>query len=114
MLTIERLKEFGADTEEGLARCMGMEDFYLRLVNMILNDENFDKLDTAVEEGDMNKAFEAAHALKGTLGNLALTPILTPVTEMTEKFRHATEPVDVSELMAQYKEALAGFRALAE
>ena len=34
MLTIENLKEFGANVEEGVARCMGLNDFYLKLVNM--------------------------------------------------------------------------------
>ena len=33
MLTIDSLRRFGANTEEGLSRCMDNEDFYLRLVN---------------------------------------------------------------------------------
>ena len=32
MLTVEKLKEYGADTGEGLNRCMNNEAFYLRLV----------------------------------------------------------------------------------
>ena len=79
MLTIERLKEFGADTEEGLARCMGMEDFYLQLVGTMLEDANFEKLDSAVKDKDAVAAFEAAHALKGALGNLSLTPVCKPI-----------------------------------
>ena len=48
MITIEALAAYGADTQAGLARCMGMKDFYLRLVNMELNDQNFDKLSAAM------------------------------------------------------------------
>ena len=114
MITIDKLAEFGADTKDGLARCMGMEDFYIQLVNTMLKDANFDKLEAAVEAGNMKDAFEAAHALKGTLGNLSITPLLTPVSEMTERFRNAEEAVDVSDLMPQYKEALAKFREMAE
>lgn len=114
MITIEKLNEYGADTKDGLARCLGMEEFYLKLVNTMLGDENFDKLDAAVEAGEVKKAFEAAHALKGTLGNLAITPILDPVVEMTERFRNAEEMVDVSDVYPQYKDALERFRALAE
>ena len=114
MITIEKLAEFGADTKDGLARCMGMEEFYIKLVNTMLGDSNFDKLEEAVEAGNMKEAFEAAHALKGTLGNLSITPLLTPVAEMTERFRNAEGPVDVSDLMPQYKEALAKFRSLAD
>ncbi|MCQ2563083.1 MAG: Hpt domain-containing protein [Mogibacterium sp.] len=62
----------------------------------------------------MTKAFEAAHALKGTLSNLSITPLLEPVVEMTERFRNADEMVDVSDVFPQYKDALERFRALAE
>ena len=39
MLTIEKLKEFGANTEDGVGRCMGNESFYIMLVSSILNDK---------------------------------------------------------------------------
>ena len=39
-------------------------------------------------------AFEAAHALKGVLGNLALTPIYDPVSEMTELLRARNTTAD--------------------
>ena len=32
MITVDNLKKFGANTEEGIARCMGNEQFYLKLV----------------------------------------------------------------------------------
>ena len=75
MLTIQALKELGANTAEGLARCMNNEAFYLRLVGMLANDPPMDQLETAVRAGDLQAGFEAAHALKGVLSNLALTQI---------------------------------------
>ena len=87
MLTIEALKEYGANVEEGLARCLSNEDFYFKLVKMAVQDAGFDKLKEAVEKQDMTASFEAAHALKGMLGNLALTPISAPASEMTELLR---------------------------
>ena len=91
MLTVDILKEYGANVEEGLARCLNKEDFYIKLVGIALQDENFNKLRTALEANDLDSAFEAAHALKGVLGNLALTPMLNPVTQMTELLRARTE-----------------------
>ncbi len=41
MLTIESLKAFGANTEEGVARCINNEAFYLKMVGMVLNDANY-------------------------------------------------------------------------
>ena len=112
MITIEELKRFGADTEEGLARCMGMEEFYLQLVGTMLEDANFAKLDDAVEAKDARSAFEAAHALKGALGNLSLTPVCKPVEEITEKLRGQDEMPDISDLFEQYKGALQELKAL--
>lgn len=91
MLTVDALKELGANTEEGLERCMNMDAFYLRMVGMGLQDAGFEKLKTGVENGDLDAAFEAAHALKGVMGNLALTPITEPVSEITELLRSRTQ-----------------------
>ena len=77
MITLEALKDFGADTEKGLAMCMGNEALYLRLVGSVPGESRFDDLAKALEAGDYDAAFDAAHALKGVLGNLSLTPLLT-------------------------------------
>ena len=100
MLTIEALKEYGADTKEGLSRCMNMEAFYLRLVGMLSSDTHTQELREALERGDLKAGFEAAHALKGVLANLALTPALTPVSEITENLRAGKE-MDYGPLMEQ-------------
>jgi len=91
MITIDKLKEFGADTDEGLSRCYGNEGLYLRLMNMVLTESNFDKLKAAVEKNDLDAAFESVHALKGVLGNLSLTPMYDKTVEITELLRSRTE-----------------------
>ena len=65
----------------------------------------------ALEAGDLDAAFEAAHALKGVTGNLALTPIYEPVQVVTELLRSRTE-TDYSANLAQIEAALADLRAL--
>ncbi len=91
MLTIERLNEYGANTAEGLGRCMNNEAFYFRLIGMVSQDANFGKLKDAVAAGDLDGAFEASHALKGVVGNLSLTPIFEPASKMCELLRSRTE-----------------------
>ena len=44
MITIDGLKKLGVNTDEGLSRCMGSEQFYIKLVNMIPDEQGFDKL----------------------------------------------------------------------
>jgi len=90
MMTTEFLRNWGANVDEALVRCLNNESFYLMLVGKALQDANFDKLKEAVAAGDLEKAFESAHALKGTMANLALTPILKPVQEITELLRART------------------------
>ena len=87
MLTIETLNEFGVNTKEGLTRCMNNEKFYFKMLKMGLASDQFEKLGAALEGNNLDEAFEAAHALKGVLGNLALTPIYNPLAEMTELLR---------------------------
>ncbi|MBQ3329191.1 MAG: Hpt domain-containing protein [Eggerthellaceae bacterium] len=110
-MTLDDLRAFGADVDEGLARCMGKEDFYLRLVGMAQDETGYNKLEQAIADGDLKAGFEAAHGLKGVLGNLALTPLLEPVSEITELLRAGTE-MDYSDLLAQIKEQKERFLAL--
>ena len=112
MLTIEALRAYGANTAEGLNRCFNKEDFYLKLVGMGLADGNFDRLKAALDAGDTAAAFEAAHALKGSIGNLALTPIYEPVCALTELLRGKTGPVDATALAAEVFAQLEKARAL--
>lgn len=101
-MTIDELKNYGADTAEGLRRCMNNEGFYLRLVKMIPGDANFPKLYGALEQGDLAAAFEAAHALKGSTGNLSLTPIFAPMSEITELLR-TREQTDYTALITKIR-----------
>lgn len=91
MLTLDSLKEYGANTEEGMGRCLNNEGFYFRLIKMAVDDANITNLKTAVEAGDLDAAFDAAHALKGITANLALTPIEKPVSDMTELLRNRAQ-----------------------
>ena len=99
MITVEKLNNFGANTAEGLARCFGNEALYLKLVATIPGEASFGKLKDALAEKNLKAAFEAAHALKGALGNLSLTPIYTPIVEITELLRSNTD-MDYTSLLS--------------
>jgi HPt (histidine-containing phosphotransfer) domain-containing protein len=90
-MTIDDLVAFGANTSEGLKRCLNKEDFYLRMVKKVPDDAYFQKLYDALAVGDLTAAFDAAHAIKGATGNLALSPIFDPVAELTELLRARTQ-----------------------
>ena len=98
-MTLDALRAYGANTAEGVARCMNNEPFYLRMVAMALADKNFDALTAAMDAGDVTAAFEAAHALKGSIGNVALTPIYEPICALTELLRGSDKWVDGGEAL---------------
>lgn len=100
MITIDKLKEYGADTEKGLSLCMGNEALYLRLVSTIPDEQKFTELKSSIESNDLDTAFENAHALKGVTGNLALSPLYNPLLEITE-FLRAREERDYTELITE-------------
>ena len=90
-MTVDDIRNFGADTECGLKRVMGSADFYIRLVKMMPTDHNFQLLYDSIASNDLEKAFEACHALKGALGNLSLTALYQPIEELTEHLRARTQ-----------------------
>ncbi len=103
MITLESLKQFGADTDTGLARCMGNEALYLRLVGSVVTEEGFEKLGELLNSKDLDAAFETAHALKGVLGNLSLTPLFDQASLITELLRSGTD-TDYSEMYSKLME----------
>ena len=111
MITLEQLRAWGADVDEALPRCLGNEAFYLRLVGKAAQEPAFDRLREALETGDLAKAFDQAHALKGVTGNLALTPIDKPVREITELLR-AREDTDYNPLLTEITNQRAALLAL--
>ena len=113
MITVEKLQQFGADTKDGLGRCFGNEALYLRLVATVPTEGNFEKLRTSMANNDLDGGFEAAHALKGVLGNLSLTPICEPVTRITELLRARTQ-TDYSPLLSEIEEKRAELARLCE
>ena len=98
MSTIEALKQYGANVDEGLSRCMGNEALYLKLVALIPSEQSFEGLKESLSAGDLDTAFEKAHALKGVTTNLSLTPLSEPIIRITEMLR-AREDTDYTELL---------------
>ena len=110
-MKIDDLVAYGADVEDGLRRCMNNEDFYLRMVRLALDDQGYDALKKAVDEGDIKAGFEAAHALKGVLANLALTPLLEPAGKASDLMK-AGSMEGCAELTDRLLEEREKFRAL--
>ncbi|MBQ8137249.1 MAG: Hpt domain-containing protein [Clostridia bacterium] len=111
-MTIEDLRAYGADVNEGVARCMNNEAFYLRLVGMLAADTHDSALKEAIAAGDLQAAFEAAHALKGALANLALKPALAAVEAILEPLRAKEDRDDYPSLAQAVSDEMTNLKAL--
>ncbi|MCR5490564.1 MAG: Hpt domain-containing protein [Bacilli bacterium] len=111
MLSIEELKNYGADVETGLKRCVNKESLYLRLVKTVPAHDGFSKLKEAIAANDLEAGFQAAHGLKGVCANLALTPISKPVEAITELLR-AKESADYAPLLKEIEDARSALEAI--
>lgn len=80
-------EKYGADYKTTMARFMGNEALYLKILDKLFQDPNLKKLGDALSRMDMTEAFEAAHTLKGVAGNLGLTPLYEAVCVMVEQLR---------------------------
>lgn len=83
----EIFSAYGGDYDATIARFMGSEAMYLRILPMLFQDENLEKLGGSLRDGDSEAAFVAAHTLKGVTGNLGLSPLYQAVCEMVEALR---------------------------
>ena len=111
MITIEALNNYGANTREGLTRCMNNEEFYIMLVKKALADRRLDQLENQIADNDLEAAFETAHALKGMYANLSLDPLTKPVSEITEMLRNKTD-ADYSQLLTEAKKQFTALTSL--
>lgn len=86
----QQLEEGGADVEATLKRFMGNDAIYLKFLGKFPNDPNYASLGENMESGNFEEAYKCAHALKGVVGNLGLTPIFDNVSVLVEELRNKT------------------------
>lgn len=76
-----------------------------KFITKFLDDSSFSELCQAMQEGDREKAFRAAHTLKGVSANLSFNKLLSSSSELTELLRPETDtiPRGVEELLEEVK-----------
>jgi len=72
---------------EGSARVMNNIKLYVKLITKFRNDNNLNDLDAAIAEGDMVKAQNAAHTIKGVAANLAFAELFKQCLELETQIK---------------------------
>ena len=83
----QALSAAGIDVEAALARMMGSEALLARLLKKFLDDDNCEKLHSAISAGDREAALAVSHTLKGVCGNLSMTALFDLLTRQVAAFR---------------------------
>ena len=78
---------YGADHRDTMARFLGSESLYLRFLDMLPQDDNLRKLGAALADGDLERAFLAAHTLKGVSRDLGFTPLFEAAAALSDALR---------------------------
>lgn len=77
----------GVDVNSVMERFMNNDALLERFMRKFKTDPNYQQLLEAVQAKDNDKAFTAAHTLKGVAGNLSLADLLSQVSTQCELFR---------------------------
>ncbi len=100
-----QLEENGADVEATLNRFMGNDAIYQKFLGKFPGDPNYANLGTNIESGNYEEAYKCAHALKGVVGNLGLTPIYEAVSTLVEELRNkANADVDAARANEEWQQ----------
>lgn len=78
--------KMNADYDE-VVRRFGSEAMVKKFAVKFLKDSSFSDLCSGLSENDGEKAFRAAHTLKGTCANLGFSALYRDAAELTEKLR---------------------------
>lgn len=91
-MTLEECyREMGADYDGTLQRLYS-QAFIKKMVFKFLDDTSFRSLQDAMNEKDREKAFRAAHTLKGVSQNLGFTGLYERSAALTEILRKEINP----------------------
>ena len=99
----EILTAAGIQADEALERLMGSEALLERFLKKFLQDKSYEELVSAIEGQELERAFRAAHTLKGVCGNLSLNRLGDLVKEQVELLRrHFDRPALTTDLIVGF------------
>lgn len=94
----EELKALGVDVDGGLKRIGGNETLYKRLLNTFVKSIKGQQISADFDITDYEDVKEKAHAIKGTSGNLSITPVFEAYSEIMDLLR-AGKPEEAKVLL---------------
>jgi len=98
MSLFDELRMLGVDIDGGLKRINGNEGLYTRLLGSFVRTIKEHAVQADFDASQCEQAIEHTHAIKGTAGNLSITPIYDAYTEIVNLLRTG-KPEEARELL---------------
>lgn len=102
-MTIKECYETIGSNYQEVSERIGSEKILEKFVKKFPSDKSFEELKEGLQENDGEKAFRAAHTLKGICLNLGFDKLYAVSSELTEKLR-GRETAGSTELFAAVAE----------
>lgn len=87
MTVLEELRTLDVDIDGGLKRLNGNEGLYTRLLGSFVKAIKANYVAADFDAQDLTEAIEKTHAIKGTAGNLSITPVYKAYTDIVDLLR---------------------------
>ena len=87
MSLFDELRELGVDVDGGLRRIKNNEKLYTRLLGSFVKSIDSQYVGADFDASDVTAQIEKAHAIKGTAGNLSITPVYEAYTKVVDLLR---------------------------
>ena len=105
-MTLEEFYCIAGGSAAETAPRLGGADATRRFLRLFPLDDSFPMLAAALERGDVQTAFRAAHTLKGVAANLGLERLRAAASDMTECLRRG----ELSGAQARFPETETAYR----
>jgi HPt (histidine-containing phosphotransfer) domain-containing protein len=95
------------DFADGVKRVMNNTKLYVKFLAKFKNDTRLDDLESAVAAGDMEKARNAAHTLKGLAANLSLAELFKQSLALETQIKGGTaDPAQLNTVKTAFEKTL--------
>lgn len=98
------LTKAGIDVNEWIHRFNGNKELYEKFLTSFPEDIHYEQMLEAIEQKDVDAAFQGAHALKGITGTVSLAKLHSLLIPLVEELR-AGSMEKVPELLPPVKKA---------
>lgn len=102
---LNELRALGVDVDDGVKRIMGNEKLYRKLLGSFVKMVESEPLDLDFDSGDFTAVTERVHAIKGTAGNLSITPVYEAYSQALGQLRGG-QPEEAREVLRKVQPIL--------